>query len=353
MKSSTGSTNDWKTKLFAVLLLGLAIQLVFFKFLPDLGTSVLPSQGPSALADFKLFEDGFHTPGNVFYPRFLGTAIFLKLAHFIAGHVHSSDVRLHPLRLTAAILTPIYAVIGLVPLLILRTRYDWRTFTTLYSCYVLLGLYAYYPFDMPSIALLSIAAFLILEEQLVPALLVMLLTGLVRESALHIVWFAFAWAVCSRVTPLARRALWTAVFSIAFAAEYIAIRHFYPGGGGMLLDLHEIFFGRGLWSLTCIVTLAIVSILPIHYVATRGVRFGSDWRRNFFLLNCAATPAWIIFYRIMGGNISELRMLIPVLLPIFYGIATFHPTPSQTHSSPPPESQRGCNNTPGFESRCG
>jgi hypothetical protein len=85
--------------------------------------------------------------------------------------------------------------------------------------------------------------------------------------------------------------------------------------------LHDIFFGPGLWSLTCIITIAIVAILPIYYLTLCGWRFTEDWRHNFFVLNCAAIPLWILFYRVMDGNISELRMLIPILLPIFYGIA--------------------------------
>jgi hypothetical protein len=174
---------------------------------------------------------------------------------------------------------------------------------------------------MPSIALISVAAFLILEEQLGAALIVMLLTGIFRESSLHVVALACAWAVCNRQVPASRRILWAVAYCVAFVLEYFAIRLVFPGHGPLSLDPYEIFFGPGLWSLTCIITLAIVAIVPIHYLITRGIRFGSDWRHNFFVLNCAATPAWIIFYRMMNGNVSELRMLIPVLLPIFYGLA--------------------------------
>jgi hypothetical protein len=316
-----GPTPDRRDKVFALLLFGLAIELIFFKFLPDLATAMLPHQFPSSLADFKVYEAAYLNPGSVGYPRFAGNWILFGLARLLAGHIHSGDVRLHPLRIAAAILTPLYAVIGLGPVLARTTRYRWRTYLALYCSYCVISLYVFYPGDMPSIALLSVAAFLILEQRLGAALIVMLLTGLFRESSLHAVWFVFAWAICNREVAVTRRVVWTLVYLLAFVIEYFVIRIFFPGHGSILLDPHEIFFGHGLWSLTCIVTLSVVAIVPVHYLATRGVRFGHDWRRNFFILNCAASPAWIIFYRIMGGNISELRMLLPILLPIFYGLA--------------------------------
>jgi hypothetical protein len=321
MNTLTESSTQRNDKIFVLLLFGLAIELVFFKFVPDLGTATLPHQDPSSLADFKAFERYSLTPGSVMYPRFAGTWILHGLAKLLARHLHSGDVRLYPLRIAAAILTPFYAIVGLVPVMIRKTRYQWKTYAALYCSYCVISLYVFYPSDMPSIALLSVAAFLILEEQLGAALIAMLLTGIFRESSFHVVWFAFAWAICNREVPVVRRVTWAVVYGAAFVIEYSVIRMLYPAHGSFTLDPYQIFFGRGLWSLTCIVTLAIVAIVPIHYVATRGIRFGSDWRQGFFLLNCAATPAWIIFYRIMGGNISELRMMIPILLPIFYGLA--------------------------------
>jgi hypothetical protein len=51
-------------------------------------------------------------------------------------------------------------------------------------------------------------------------------------------------------------------------------------------------------------------------------RFTSnDWRWRFFRLNCFAFPMWIVFYRVLGGNISEFRLMWPVILPCIYGIA--------------------------------
>jgi hypothetical protein len=187
---------------------------------------------------------------------------------------------------------------------------------------------------MASFALLSIAMFLVLEERLGAALIVMLVAGLVRESSLHIVWLVLCWAICRRYVSVSRRSMWVCIFAGAFTVEYLIIRSIFPSRSQFVLNPYDIFFEKGLWSLTCIVTLAIYFIIPIHYLITRGFRVSEDWRQNLFVLNCAVTPLWIIFYRMMDGNISELRMLIPVLLPIFYGLA-MEPEAGPRRSSQP------------------
>lgn len=321
MNTEIDAPKDRSSKWFALLLLVLAIELIFFKFVPDLGTATLPNQGPSLLTDIHAFQDYYQTPNSVMYPRFAGTSILLWLARFIGNHVHSTDVRLYPLRIAAGILTPLYAMIGLIPVLRCRTRYRWQTYTTLYGIYCALGLYVFYPYDMPSIALISIAAFLILEEQLGPALVVMTLTGIFRESSLHIVWFVFAWAWCRPTPAPSKRWGWCALYLAVFGLEYLLVHRFYPGHTAADWDLHDVFFGRGLWSFTCIVTLSLVAIVPLYTVVRVKSQASPDWRSKFFLMNCASTPFWILFYRFVGGNISELRMLLPVVLPLFYGIA--------------------------------
>lgn len=325
MTTEIDASKQRSSKIFALLLLVLAIELIFFKFVPDLGTATLPNQGPSLLTDVHAFQGYYQTPGSVMYPRFAGTSILLWLTRLIGTHVHSTDVRLYPLRIAAGFLTPFYAIVGLIPVLLLRTRYHWQTYTTLYGIYCVLGLYVFYPYDMPSIALISIAAFLILEEHLALALVIMVLTGIFRESSLHIVCFAVIWAICSQRLPRNRRALWALVYGAVFFLEYRLIRYFYQARTDLNSDVHEIFFGRGLWSFTCIVTLSLVAIVPLYCVVRMKGRSDLGWRRHFFWVNCALTPVWILFYRVMGGNISELRMLLPVLLPLFYGLALRSP----------------------------
>jgi hypothetical protein len=50
----------------------------------------------------------------------------------------------------------------------------------------------------------------------------------------------------------------------------------------------------------------------------------TDWRRGFFVANSWAFPAWLLFYRMLNGNLSEFRLLFPVLIPCIYGIAYGH-----------------------------
>ena len=99
-----GFFRRWNEKVFVLLLFGLAIELIFFKFVPDLGTATLPSQeSPSLLTNFRSFENYYLNPGTLMSARFAGTRILLGLAKLLDRHLSSSDVRLHPLRISAAI----------------------------------------------------------------------------------------------------------------------------------------------------------------------------------------------------------------------------------------------------------
>ena len=74
----------------------------------------------------------------------------------------------------------------------------------------------------------------------------MLLTGVFRESSLHVVWFAFAWAICKHDVPAPRRLTWASVYFVVFVVEYFTIRMAYPGHGSITLNPYQILFGRGL-----------------------------------------------------------------------------------------------------------
>src|SRR4051812_2042457 len=90
-------------KLLGVAALALSIELVLFKFMPDVSTAVV-QHDVSALTDFAEFERGYMTPHSVHHARFLGNYILYGLAKAIAGWIHAGDFRLHPLRIAAAIL---------------------------------------------------------------------------------------------------------------------------------------------------------------------------------------------------------------------------------------------------------
>jgi hypothetical protein len=315
---------DKAEKLISLCALALAIELVLFKFLPDLSTALI-QHSSSALSDFGEFKREYLIPDSVHYARFLGNFILYDLARLLGAAYNSADPRLHPLRVAAGILTPLYAFLGAYFPLTDRTLLAWRYYIAPYALIVLVGLYVFYPADMPSLAFLSMSLFFLLKQRLWPALLLMLITGLFRESSFHIVWFVALWAWCDRSRGLRDRLVWLAVFAAAFVLEYVAVRRVFPGplssAGGVILDPTALFLGRGLVSLTTICSLGLAVLFPLACLQRIPDIATADWRRGFFKLNCYAFPGWVVFYRMMSGNLSEFRMLFPVLMPCIYGIA--------------------------------
>lgn len=314
---------QWE-KLLGLCALGCAIELVLFKFLPDVSNALLQRQ-TSNLTAYGEFEQTYLKPNSVHHARFLGNYILYYLAKTLGSLYHSADVRLHPLRVAAGILTPIYAAAGAVPALWGRQPLSWRYFLALYGAMVVLGQYVFYPADMPSLALLSIGLLLLLEERLVYVLLIMLAVGLFRETSLHMVWFVGIWAFCSSPRARNMRWVWVGVFVLAFIAEYVLIRRLFPGpvssAGTIVIDPRAIFLDRGMLSITTICSLGLAAVFPAICLLHMSSVDVHDWRRRFFRINCYAFPGWILFYRMMAGNLAEFRMLFPVLLPCIYGVA--------------------------------
>lgn len=311
-------------KVAYLVCVAICIELVLFKFLPDIGTAVIQGSS-STLTDFGVFEQTYLLPDSVHHARFLGNELLYHLARLIATVTNSSDVRLYPLRIAAGILTPVYAFTGALPVLSGTAGYNWRAFLIPYALAVIMGLYVFYPGDMPALAFLSIGLFLLLQQRMAPALGLMLVVGLFRESSFHMVWFVAAWAMCTDRQPLIRRLCWVATFAAAFAAEYRGVRIWFPGpisaSGGVVLDPKQILLGSGLISLTTLCSLALAALFPILCWTSIRPLQRTTWQARFFLLNCAAFPFWIVFYRMFSGNISEFRMLLPVVLPCLYGIS--------------------------------
>ncbi len=113
-------------------------------------------------------------------------------------------------------------------------------------------------------------------------------------------------AVTDRSQSVGNRVSWVAAFALAFVVEYVAVRHYFPGpvsaAGGVISTPWRCFsageccrlrrFARWDWR-PC-------SRSPAGMSCTSTPR---DWRRSFFLLNCYAFPAWIVFfYRMMSGQ---------------------------------------------------
>ena len=315
---------QWREKLLSLAALAFALELVFFKFLPDISTAII-QKSTSNLTDFGVFEREYMVPGKLFYTRFLGNHILWYLARFLSHFVHSPDIRLHPLRLAAAILTPVYAFAGAGLALRRASDLDWRYFMAAYALSVVVAQYLFYPSDMPAFAALSVALYFLLRERLGMALVFMLLTGLFREAAFHVVAWVGLWMLVSRSKPVTARLAWTAVFAAAFVIEYLAVRHYFPGpltgSGRVEFDPRVIFLDQKTLSLTAICSVGLEVVFALACLNRLRNVDRAHWPRRFFMINCYGLPGWLIFYRMMGGNLSEFRMLLPAVLPCIYGVA--------------------------------
>src|ERR1700755_3198562 len=98
---------DLAQKLIGLAAMAFGIELVLFKFLPDIGTAVIQHE-VSGLTDFVTFEQAYLIPGSVHHARFLGNYILYDIARLLSTVYHSVDPRLHPLRVAAGLLTPLY-----------------------------------------------------------------------------------------------------------------------------------------------------------------------------------------------------------------------------------------------------
>lgn len=324
-------------KVFGISFCVMLIELVIFKYIPDIGSAYYQGS-TSPLASFEAYSDYYMLPGSVHHARFLGNLILWHVADFVGGLVHSSDVRLHPLRLAAAILTPLYFIMGLIPAF-LSEDIDWKSFIVFYMAMFFGGMYVFYPCDAPSLAGVSWAVFFLMQNKYLHVLCVLLITGLFRESAFHVVVLSGIYFLAEKPRVDTKLAVWVALFAIAFIVEYAIIRLYFPGPVSVnatahSIDLREMFFGKGLWSLTSLVTLMLLSLFPLFYMLKEFMADSGDlpsrrvpgpvpYMRTFFRLNCAAIPFWIIFYRAMGGNMTEFRIFWPTLIPVVYGIAYF------------------------------
>jgi hypothetical protein len=311
-------------KLIGVAALSFALELVLFKFLPDIGTAVIQNS-TSDLTDFGRFERDYLGAESVHHARFLGNITLYHLARWLSSLHQSADMRLHPLRIAAGILTPVYAYLGAHFALRDPGNFAWRYFLALYAFMVLVGQYVFYPADMPALAFLSMAVFCLLHERLAATCLLMLITGLYRETSFHVVWLVASWAWCSRSSPWQIRLGWLSAFALGFGAEYVLVRHFFPGPvssvGAVVLDPRTLFLNESMLSLTNLCSVGLAVLFPLACLLRVRDIPATDWRRSFFTINAWVFPGWLLFYRMMSGNLSEFRMLFPVLLPCIYGIA--------------------------------
>ncbi len=313
-----------------------AVFIVFFKFSPDVGFAYFfnAQHGcvglcKTTLEDFGAFKGYDLTQnGDVHYARFLGNELVYYLAIVIDYVLKTTDPRLHPLRISAAIWSCFFLLLGTI----FQTRADgfinWKVFFVLYSFVCLVGMYVYYPADMPSVALISLCLYFMQDQRFGLTLGAMIIAGLFRESAFHVVVLVCVWAVCQSERRLLERIGFIFLFAAVFFVEYKVIRLFFPGrlsdaGGAFGIDfsISNILFAKGLWSLTSMGVLAIDFSLILYYIIYAMDQTDRSWQRRFYLTNCLLFPCWILFYRMLAGNVNEFRLLIPALLPVIFGIA--------------------------------
>mgnify|MGYP003386775929 CR=1 FL=1 len=329
MDSHTTSTNTRDAVRLGVFVSCALIVLIFFKYLPDVGTSVIQSL-PSTLMSWDAYTEYYLSEASVHHARFLGNELVHWLARLLPEGPAANDVRLHPLRLSATLFTILWFLVALIPMAMPMRRFDPRIYLAGLSVMVMSGLYVYYPCDAPSLAWLALGTTFLLSERLMLALACLLITGLFRESAFHLVVMTGLWALCARHQTLAKRVAWPLAFGALFAVEYKLIRHWYPGAvkdmghyAGLLSaeGLSDLVLGGGLWSLTTLLTLPLAVAYPLAWWRFKRHAAQHEWQHRFFLLNCLAFPAWVFFYRTQGGNINEFRIMWPFLLPCLMGLA--------------------------------
>lgn len=324
---------DFKKNLYRNIIIFLAsiltFELVIFKFTPDLGITLVQAVktgiDQSPLVSFDVYIYYFKRAGSVFYPRFLASDIQYYLAEGLARFVHSSDIRMHPLRIAEGVMVPIYFTIGVIPAILAQKTYNTIIFMTLYAFVCAMSLYTFTPYDIACASLLSLGLWFLLNGQLLLCLTAMIVAGPVRESSLHIVFFV---ALAALLTPgrLPVKFGWVAVFGLFYSVEYIVIRHFFPAPvsseAWSLETVKDIFLGPGVVSLTSIFSVGLAILFPLAVLLE--IPANGDWRAKFFRLNAYAFPIWMLFYRLFNGNLSEFRIFLPMFAPLIFALSR-HP----------------------------
>jgi len=331
-KTEMKITNSEKKSLsiffLAVLASLIFIIIIFFKFIPDIGTGVI-QKSPSVLTSWEAYENQFLKPSSVHHARFLGNITVHQLARFLTAFIHNDDIRLHPLRISAALLTLVWFLVSLFPPFLFPSDLDWRVYLPTLALMFFAGLYVYYPCDAPALACLTLSIVFILKERMYWALLGMIVTGLFRESSFHVVSSIAIWAWCARHHNLKTRLLWLLIFILTFIFEYKMTRVFYPGVERglefyqmrLIENWDKILLGKGLISLTSLMSIPLALIYPISWWLLKHSQISGNWQQNFFAISCLAFPFWIFFYLVQDAGLAEFRVMWAFIIPCILGLA--------------------------------
>ncbi len=229
---------------------------------------------------------------------------------------------MHPLRIAAGLTIPLYFTIGVIPAILSRNEYNAPCFIGLYAFVCAIALYTFAPYDIACASLLILGLWFLLNGRFWPCLITMIVTGLVRESSLHIIFFV---GLAALLTPgrWLEKILWIAAFALVYAVEYVAVRHFFPAPISSniwtLETIRDIFLGPGVLSLTSLFSVGLAVLIPLAVLLE--IPADGGWKARFFRINAYAFVFWILFYRVFNGNLSEFRLFLPALVPLIFGLS--------------------------------
>lgn len=315
-----------------IALIGIPIVVftIFFKFAPDLAWAGY-QRPPSYLTSFESFRSalvGIHAS------RFAGNEIEFGLAKALAGIFGiPSDIRMHPLRIAAALTCSVYIGLALLPMLSSRRRRAWR-WSVYYSALLsiaALSLAIYKPYDLPALMFIALGLLAVLEDRWWLALGSVAACGPFRETGLHIVWIAVC---CAILRGGRRRFAMAAAMAAVWAVELKLIRWVFgiPGGFGFPGDL----LSPSMW-LSVVTVAAFAAVAALDLLARRdAIRTSGEAKVYlFFVIQILAIPAWIVFYRSSSAGLAEFRVLLPVVLPLAFSLAWTGADPTLVRERPP------------------
>jgi hypothetical protein len=313
-----GDRGEKTMRVLAAIFVALVVFYMFFRFSGDLES--LGGKRMSNYAEFRDWTMERHDSPTV--ARFAGSYI----VYYLAGGIEHiigvpADRRAHPLRWSATIVSIAAVWLALAPLLLAKRSsrlarwFRWEIFVAAFTAAAALALQVYETWDLPSLAFLTLYLFAILTDRMAWGLVLLAIGGLFRESMIHgilLVWTLMA------VFPSRRRALWALVHSAVVVGEYLFIRKVMFAHMGSMVNqprfISDDLFSPALWG--NVVMVLVITGFGIVCLARRCRAEGSPRACWFWWLQLAAVPGWFFMYRLAGGNLSEFRMLLPVVLPV-------------------------------------
>ena len=312
---------DLLLKLIVLAATPLVSLLIFVKYLPDYAV-LTPT--PAPLSSYAVYWEHMHGI-EPFRARFASNYAYYYAAKAIEAFIRiPGDPRIHPLRLSAALVTSVCLWLVTLPLLLDRRRdWDWRIFYTGLLIVSFFALYQFNPSDFPSLVFVSMGLVFLLNKQRVLAMVALLVCGLFRESNIHIAWFAVSMLIIPRLSVGIG---WAAAYVVAFLAEWWVIRKvvFKVGGNDVWMVIKINLASPTAWTMValvlCLAALAYV-VVAARRARARARGETPDPLDTFFLIQVLWVPVWLVFYLFAGSNWTEFRVQLPTLLPLVYALA--------------------------------